>query len=84
MPHRLWSGRLQPERDKAEELGLRAAGCESDTNAARRLNETSGDFQQAQTDAGELALPQGMPRRYVIADIEQQPISSGVQNEPHL
>ncbi len=45
MPRRLWPGRLQPEGDEAEQLGLRAAGCERDADTARRLGETPGNLQ---------------------------------------
>jgi len=81
MPRRLWLGRLQPEGDEAEQLSLRAGRGQRDTDAARGLNETPGELQQTQADAGKLALPQRMPGRHAITDIEQQPIGGGVQNE---
>ena len=84
MPRRLWPGRLQPEGDEAEQFGLRAAGCKRDADTARRLDEPPGELQQTQANAGELALPQRMPGRHAIAEIEQQPVSGGMQNEAHL
>jgi hypothetical protein len=69
-PANLWSGRLQLERDKTERLGLRAALGERDTNAASVLDETSGDFQETQTDRSELCVPQRIPTRDCGTQVE--------------
>jgi len=75
---------LELERKEAEQLGLRAARSKRDPDAARRLDNAAGDFQKMQADAGELGFPQGMPGGDAIANIQQQPVSSGVQNEAEL
>ena len=72
------------ERKEAEQLGLRAARSKCNPDAARRLDNAARDFQKMQADAGELGFPQGMPGRDAIANIQQQPVSSGVQNEAEL
>ena len=82
-PRRLWPGRLQPERNEAEQFGLRAGRRQRDTDTARRLTEPPGKLQQTQADAGKLALPQRMPGRHAIAKIGRQPVSGGMQNEVH-
>ncbi len=41
-------------------------------------------FRRRRPDGGELALPGGVPGRRAIAQIEQQPIGGGVQNEAEL
>src|SRR6516162_9380569 len=46
--------------------------------------DTPSNLQETQANAGELALPQGMPGRDVITDIQQQPVGGGVQNEAEL
>ena len=84
MPRRSWSGLLQLERKEAEQLGLWAARSKRNPDAARRLHDTPSNLQETQANAGELALPQGMPGRDVITDIQQQPVGGGVQNEAEL
>ncbi len=83
-PRRSWPGLLQPECDKTEQCGLRTAGCQCNTDAACRLNNAASDLQEMETDAAELALPQGMPARNMIAHIEQQPVSGSVKDEAEL
>ena len=80
-PRRSWPGLLQPECDKTEQCGLRTAGCQCNTDAACRLNDAASDLQEMEADAAELALPQGMPARNMIAHIKQQPVSGSVQDQ---
>lgn len=79
-----WARRLQPERNETEQLGFGAARSQRNADAACRLDDAAGDFQEMQADAGELALAQRMPGGNAIAHVEQQPIGGCVQNEAEL
>ena len=57
---------------KAPELCLQGA------DAACGLDDAAGDLQQTQTDGGELGVPQRIPTRDRLAQIEQQPIGAGL------
>ena len=70
VPRRSWPGLLQPEHDETEQADLRTAGGQRNTDAACRLDDAPGDLQEKEADAGELALPQRIPGRNVIAHIE--------------
>src|ERR1700755_2563177 len=83
-PTASWSGRLQPEGDEAERLGLRAAGYECDANAARGFDDAAGDLQETQTDGGELGVPQRIPTWDRRPQVEQPPVGTGVQDQSHL
>jgi hypothetical protein len=69
---------LELERKEAEQPGLRAARSKCNPDAARRLDNAARDFQKMQADAGELGIPQGMPGRDAIANIQQQPVGGSV------
>ena len=48
------------------------------------LDDAAGDLQETQTDRGELCVPQQIATRDCGTQVEQQPVGTGVQDEPHL
>ena len=59
---------------------MRRARCE----CGSRLDDAAGDLQETQTDAGKLGVAQRIPTRDRGAQVVQQPVGAGVQEEPHL
>lgn len=74
----------QRGRDVAEEGGLGTGGGKGDADAGGGLDDTGAEFQQAQADGGKLGNGERLALGDGVANGEDQPISSGVEDQPHL
>lgn len=82
-------GRLRTKRDQsawqaAEEIGLRASRGEGQSNAARGLDDTGGDFQQTKAKRRKLDSGQFPDFGNGVAHGKHQPISGGVHHKTDL
>ena len=64
--------------------GVRAGSSEGQPNARCHLDHSCAEFQEAQTDGGELGRGERMCLRDGISDGEHEPVGGGVQDQPHL
>jgi hypothetical protein len=80
------SGRGWPDRTRkvAEEDGVGAGTGEGDAHPAGGLRDAGGDLQEPEPDGRELGSCEGVELGNGVAHGEDQPVGSGVQDEPHL
>src|SRR6202166_1418306 len=84
MPSRLRTEWQQRAGQAAEEVGFGTCRGEGEAHAARGLDDTGGDFQEAETQRRELGSGQFPGFWNGVAHGQHQPISGGVENEADL
>src|ERR1700677_1611372 len=84
LPRRSGSERGEGSGQAAEEVGLRAAGGESETDAARGFDDAGGDLDQPQAQGRELGVGEIARFRDGVANGEHEPIGRCVQREADL
>ena len=84
VPRRSWTSRHQPDGELAEECGIGTSCGEGELDAGGGFSDAGAELEEAHADGGELGGGQDVRRGDGVAQGEDQPVGSGVQDQPHL
>jgi hypothetical protein len=84
MPGRSRPSRLHTAREAGEQRRPGVRGGERDTHPACGFDDASGDLDQAHPQGGELGGGQRLGPGNGVAELEHQPVGTGVQHESDL